>query len=275
MPRPFTTDDIEICFGTPSLVIAPTSLLLNWQAELARFAPALRTLVLHGPDRDFTAIEAHDVVITTTAPFMLRRLKAEVAKELPPRTDTVVWCELAPAQRRLYETVLAASRARVMAAVEESGVARSQITSMLAHLRERLDAKGIAYEYLDGRTKNRQAKVDRFNQGDAPLFLISLKAGGTGLNLVGADYVIHYGPWWNPAVEDQATDRAHCIGQTRQVFNYKLLAKDTVEEKLLQLQEQKRSLVRDVLDADALGKALTLEDLKFLFGEEPRVGFKG
>ncbi|MFP5503132.1 MAG: SNF2-related protein [Candidatus Sericytochromatia bacterium] len=408
--------------GAPSLVVAPTSLLLNWQSELARFAPALKTHVLHGPGRDFQAIEGADVVITTyttarldleahakrkyhtlildeaqaiknpksqtaqamralsarhrlcltgtpiennllelwslfhflmpgmlgteadfksryagpvamgdrsasaalktrVSPFMLRRLKSDVALDLPPRTDIPVWCELAPAQRRLYETVLAASRARVMAAVEEKGTDRSRITildallklrqvcchpallklpetlhlpsskletllalvdelregghrallfsqftTMLDHIREKLDAKGIAYEYLDGKTRDRQARVERFNRGDAPLFLISLKAGGTGLNLTGADYVIHYDPWWNPAVEDQATDRAHRIGQTRHVFNYKLLAKDTVEEKLLALQEQKRALVKDVLTADGLGKALTIEDLRFLFG---------
>ncbi|MNS12958.1 RNA polymerase-associated protein RapA [compost metagenome] len=406
----------------PSLVIAPTSVIHNWQAELGRFAPGLKTLLLHGPGRDVSAIDAHDVVITTyttarldleahlkrtyhtvildeaqaiknpksqtaevvralksrhrlcltgtpiennlmelwsqfsflmpgmlgkeaefkgrypwaiaqgdkraadelktrIAPFVLRRLKTEVAKDLPPRTDVPVWCELAPAQRRLYDTVLSASRARVMAAVAEKGVNQSQITildallklrqvcchpgllgtpetlhlpsakvdaflglvdelvanghralvfsqftSMLAILREQLDEKGVAYEYLDGATKNRQAKVDRFNTGDTPVFLISLKAGGTGLNLTGADYVIHFDPWWNPAVEDQATDRAHRIGQTRQVFNYKLLAKDTVEEKLLALQERKRALVRDVLDADTLGKQLTREDLDFLFG---------
>jgi non-specific serine/threonine protein kinase len=138
---------------------------------------------------------------------------------------------------------------------------------MLGHLREWLDTHQIAYEYLDGRTTNRQARVERFNQGAMPLFLISLKAGGTGLNLTGADYVIHYDPWWNPAVEDQATDRAHRIGQTRQVFNYKLLCRNTIEEKLLQLQERKRTLVKDLLEADTIGKTLTLQDLKFLFGE--------
>ncbi|MFN3429913.1 MAG: SNF2-related protein, partial [Candidatus Sericytochromatia bacterium] len=406
----------------PSLVVAPTSVIVNWQAELERFAPGLKTLVLHGPGRDVGAIDAHDIIITTyatarldleahlsrtyhtlildeaqaiknpksqtaevvralrarhrlcltgtpiennlmelwsqfsflmpgmlgkdaefksryagaiaqgdklaaeelkarIAPFILRRLKTEVAQDLPPRTDVPVWCELSPAQRRLYDTVLAASRARVMAAVAEKGVNQSQITildallklrqvcchpgllgtpetlhlpsakvdafltlvdeligsghralvfsqftSMLAILRERLDEKRVAYEYLDGATQNRQAKVDRFNASDTPLFLISLKAGGTGLNLTGADYVIHFDPWWNPAVEDQATDRAHRIGQTRHVFNYKLLATGTVEEKLLALQERKRALVRDVLDADTLGKQLSLEDLTFLFG---------
>jgi SNF2 family DNA or RNA helicase len=264
-----------------------------------------------------------DALKTRISPFILRRMKSEVAQDLPPRTDVPVWCELSASERRLYNTLLVASRARVMAAVNEKGVNQShitildallklrqvcchpallgmpetlhlpsaktdafmelvrelvanghralvfsQFTSMLAILRERLEQGGIGYEYLDGATKNRQAKVDRFNQGDTPLFLISLKAGGTGLNLTGADYVIHFDPWWNPAVEDQATDRAHRIGQTRHVFNYKLLARNTIEEKLLKLQERKRALVRDILDADTLGKQLTLEDLRFLFTDD-------
>ena len=409
--------------GPPSLVVAPTSLLENWRAELARFAPGLRVLILHGPDRDHAAIDAHDVVITTyttarldaarhkqrtydtlildeaqaiknpqaqttaalcgfkaahrlcltgtpiennlgelwslfqflmpgllasekafreryalpisagnkeaktelkarVAPFILRRLKADVAPELPPRTDMVVWCELLPAQRRVYDTVLAASRATVEAALEDRGLERSRIailaallklrqacchpallktpetlemasgkleaflelvdelvegghralvfsqfTSMLALLKPALAARGVAFEYLDGQTRDRGARVKRFNEGEASLFLISLKAGGTGLNLTGADYVIHFDPWWNPAVEDQATDRAHRIGQTRHVFNYKLIAKGTIEEKLLTLQDQKRGLVRDLLDAEGAGKQLTKADLQFLFAD--------
>jgi SNF2 family DNA or RNA helicase len=142
----------------------------------------------------------------------------------------------------------------------------SQFTGMLALLRERLEAMGLAYEYLDGATRDRQARVDRFNAGGAPLFLISLKAGGSGLNLTGADYVIHYDPWWNPASEDQATDRAHRIGQTRPVFNYKLVARDTIEEKLVALQGEKRGLVRDLLATDASGKLLTAADVEALFG---------
>jgi non-specific serine/threonine protein kinase len=101
--------------------------------------------------------------------------------------------------------------------------------------------------------------------------LISLKAGGTGLNLTGADYVLHYDPWWNPAVEDQATDRAHRIGQTRQVFNYKLVARDTIEEKLVKMQETKRGLVRELLDTDSAGKQLTLADFENLFAVAPKV----
>ena len=125
------------------------------------------------------------------------------------------------------------------------------------------------YEYIDGQTpaKARLEKVERFNEDpDIPVFLISLKAGGTGLNLTGADYVIHYDPWWNPAVENQATDRAHRIGQTRHVFNYKLITRGTVEEKILALQQKKKELAELVIGGDeGVAKELTQEDLEFLF----------
>ncbi|HRE88419.1 MAG TPA: C-terminal helicase domain-containing protein, partial [Myxococcota bacterium] len=115
--------------------------------------------------------------------------------------------------------------------------------SHLAILKEWLDERGIGYFYLDGRTRNRQELVDAFNSADGPpLFLISLKAGGTGLNLATADYVIHMDPWWNPAVEQQATDRAHRIGQLKPVFVYRLVAENTVEEKVVELQEKKKEL---------------------------------
>jgi len=144
----------------------------------------------------------------------------------------------------------------------------SQFTSLLAHLREELAAQDIAHCYLDGSmsAKARQAEVDRFNQSDTvPVFLISLKAGGTGLNLTGADTVIHFDPWWNPAVEAQATDRAHRIGQTRVVTSYKLICSGTVEEKVLALQETKRALLADVFDAsDAANAKLELADLQAL-----------
>ena len=114
----------------------------------------------------------------------------------------------------------------------------SQFTSLLAIVRERLDRQGVVYEYLDGATRDRQARVERFqNDPECPLFLISLKAGGLGLNLTAAEYVFLLDPWWNPAVEAQAIDRAHRIGQTRQVFAYRLIARDTVEEKVLELQK--------------------------------------
>jgi SNF2 family DNA or RNA helicase len=144
----------------------------------------------------------------------------------------------------------------------------SQFTSLLALLRAELDRQSIAYCYLDGSmaTKARQAQVDRFQSDeDVPLFLLSLKAGGTGLNLTGADTVVHFDPWWNPAAEAQATDRAHRIGQTRLVTSYKLIAAGTVEEKVLALQAEKRALLADVFEAsDAAAAKLSLADLKSL-----------
>ncbi len=256
------------------------------------------------------------------APFILRRLKADVLADLPPKTELVRWCELPPAQRKLYRQVLATARTKVMDEVQEKGLERSRIAildallklrqvachpqllklpgnrvttaakldlfrevvgelleeghralvfsqfvEMLTLLRRDLDRMGVPYEYLDGRTRDRQARVDRFNrQPDIPLFLISLKAGGTGLNLTGASYVIHYDPWWNPAVEAQATGRAHRIGQTKEVFSVKLLARGTVEEKILELQERKRRLAEDILGGDG-GRTLDLtrDDLEELF----------
>lgn len=145
----------------------------------------------------------------------------------------------------------------------------SQFVSMLTRIRERLDAAGISYAYLDGRTRNRERRVKEFQENpDIPVFLISLKAGGTGLNLTGADYVVHFDPWWNPAVEAQATDRAHRIGQTRKVFSYKLIAADTVEEKIVALQEKKRSLSNLLMEGEKeLVTDLSLEDLERIFGD--------
>lgn len=144
----------------------------------------------------------------------------------------------------------------------------SQFTSLLALLREELDGQEVTYCYLDGSMspKARQAEVDRFNNSsDIPVFLISLKAGGTGLNLTAADTVVHFDPWWNPAVEAQATDRAHRIGQTRVVTSYKLICTGTVEEKVLQLQETKRTLLANVFEAsDAANATISLADLKSL-----------
>jgi SNF2 family DNA or RNA helicase len=158
----------------------------------------------------------------------------------------------------------------------------SQFTSLLALLREELDAQSINYCYLDGSMTPaaRQAQVDRFqgttspksssqlsalNSQPPPIFLLSLKAGGTGLNLTGADTVIHFDPWWNPAAEAQATDRAHRIGQTRTVTSYKLICAGTVEEKVLALQAEKRALLADVFEAsDAAAAKLSLADLRDL-----------
>lgn len=259
------------------------------------------------------------------APFMLRRVKGEVATELPPKTVQIVQIPLAPSQRELYDKVLALSKQRVLDSITKKGlkgstvtildallklrqaachpdlvkldVAReysesskhtrlrqllaeavseghkalvfSQFTSHLAILRKWLDEEGIEYLYLDGRTRHRQKLVTRFNtKGGPPLFLISLKAGGTGLNLAAADYVIHMDPWWNPAVEAQATDRAHRIGQTRPVFVYKLVSENTVEEKIIALQERKKELFDSVVSSDGVaGSGLSMDDIRSIFEE--------
>ncbi|HEV3007251.1 MAG TPA: DEAD/DEAH box helicase, partial [Pirellulales bacterium] len=142
----------------------------------------------------------------------------------------------------------------------------SQFTSLLALVRAEFDRQGIRYEYLDGATRDRKQRVDRFQQDAAcPVFLISLKAGGLGLNLTAADYVFILDPWWNPAVEAQAVDRAHRIGQTQRVFAYRLIARDTVEEKILQLQGDKRKLAEAIISADnSLISNLTADDLTLL-----------
>jgi len=143
----------------------------------------------------------------------------------------------------------------------------SQFVKMLTIMRKQLDAENIAYTYLDGRTRNREAKVQQFQENeDIPLFLISLRAGGTGLNLTAADYVFHFDPWWNPAVEMQATDRTHRIGQKRHVFVYKFITQGTVEEKVLQLQTRKKKLVDSLISTDAaFFKQLSTEDIETLF----------
>ena len=143
----------------------------------------------------------------------------------------------------------------------------SQFVSMLTLVREALDTRKIPYAYLDGRTKDRQGRVDAFqNDSSLPFFLVSLKAGGVGLNLTAADYVIHIDPWWNPAVEMQATDRTHRIGQTKPVFVYKLITQGTVEEKILLLQDRKRALVSQLISTEtSFFKSLTKQDIELLF----------
>jgi SNF2 family DNA or RNA helicase len=256
----------------------------------------------------------------------MRRLKSQVEKELPPRTDIISQCEMDDEQRALYLDVLDECRQKVFGEIASRGFNRSQISVLAALLRLRqvccdprllkdrdpkvaappsakltslmerieeivdaghkilifsqfvemlslieteLEKAKYPYEYIDGQTpaKERLDRVNRFNEDDSiPIFLISLKAGGTGLNLTGADYVIHYDPWWNPAVENQATDRAHRIGQTRHVFNYKLITRGTVEEKIIALQQKKKALAELVIGGDeSIAKELTREDLEFLF----------
>jgi SNF2 family DNA or RNA helicase len=411
----------------PALVIAPTSLMGNWQEEAARFAPGLKVLLLQGKDRmgQFDQIEEADLVLTTYAllprdeeklrehdfhlvildeshyikntrskaaqsagllrarhrlclsgtplenhlgelwsqfhfllpgllgdekgfntvfrhpieraddplrrallnrrikPFLLRRTKDNVAKELPPKTEMVRKVELTGAQRDLYETVRLAMDQKVRDEIDRKGVARSQIvileallklrqvccdprlvksttkkqqaagsaklidlmqmiedlleekrkilvfsqfTSMLELIQEELESRDIPYALLTGETKDRSAQVAAFQQGAVPIFLISLKAGGVGLNLTAADTVIHYDPWWNPAAENQATDRAWRIGQDKPVFVYKLIAKGTLEEKIQVLQQKKSDLAQSILaEGESQKMALTQEDLQQIF----------
>lgn len=253
-------------------------------------------------------------------PFILRRTKEQVAPELPPCSERILYCEMEPAQRKLYTRERDYYRAQLLGMIDSEGMngARmqvlegllrlrqicnhprlfdgsfkgesakfdllletletlraeghkalvfSQFTHMLALVREALDARQIPYTYLDGQTKDRQAQVDAFQQDPAtPFFLISLRAGGVGLNLTAADYVIHIDPWWNPAVEQQATDRSHRIGQTKPVFVYKLIAGNSVEEKILQLQERKQVLVQQLISSEqSFFKSLTRGDVEVLF----------
>ena len=453
----------------PALIVVPTTLVHNWREEARRFAPALKVLVLNGPQRKerFEQIGDHELILTTYAllwrdqkvlaehdyhllildeaqyvknattkaaqairglrarhrlcltgtplenhlgelwsqfdfllpgflgsqkdftrrwrnpiekngdgvrrallarrirPFMLRRRKDEVAKELPAKTTIVCSVDLEGAQRDLYETVRTAMQEKVRAAVSAQGLARShiivldallklrqvccdprlvktlkvdgqagsaerqtvrteagqpatdtpaekrskgekaekgargmrsakldlllsmlpelieegrrvllfsQFTGMLALIAEALQEAAIPYVILTGDTTDRITPVERFQQGDVPLFLISLKAGGVGLNLTAADTVIHYDPWWNPAAENQATDRAHRLGQDKPVFVYKLIAAGSIEEKIVELQEQKAGLADSILSEDAAGAAkFSDDDLDALFAPMPEI----
>jgi SNF2 family DNA or RNA helicase len=261
-----------------------------------------------------------ELVARAVKPFILRRTKSQVARDLPERTEQTLYVELSAEEREKYTELLTYYRANLQKTVRDVGLERSaphvlaallrlrqaachvglldpkrigggsaklevlleqlaqvlegghkalvfsQFTSLLAIVRTALDERGIVYEYLDGKTRDREARVDRF-QSDAEcrVFLVSLKAGGVGLNLTAADYVFILDPWWNPAVEAQAIDRAHRIGQTRRVVAYRLLARDTVEEKVEELKRRKRDLVQAVLGDDAgFGGKLTREDLALL-----------
>ncbi len=410
----------------PALIVAPTSVLPNWQAEAQRFAPELSVLALRGPDRhqQFGQIPAHDLILTTypllardqetllaldfhvaildeaqaiknpkainaqiahrikarhrlaltgtplennlgevwslfeylapgllgdaatfrrvfrtpiekhgdpaaqaflsrrLKPFMLRRTKEEVATELPPKTIITERVRLDGSQRDLYETVRALMAKKVRDEIAKKGLAKShiifldallklrqvccdprllkmpqakrvkesaklerlmemvpelvgegrrillfsQFTSMLALIETELDALKIPYVKLTGDTDDRAEPVRRFQTGEVPLFLLSLKAGGTGLNLTAADTVIHYDPWWNPAVENQATDRAYRIGQHKPVFVYKLIVEEGIEEAIELLKARKAALA-DALFAGGskAPMALTEADISALF----------
>ncbi len=411
---------------TPALIVAPTSVLPNWQAETARFAPDLKLLTLHGLDRKqaFGEIASHDVVLTTypllgrdqrellkhsfhaaildeaqaiknpraavsaiahkikarhrlaltgtplenhlgevwslfeflspgllgdettfrrtfrtpiekhgdkaaqafltrrLKPFLLRRTKEEVAGELPPKTEILERIRLDGDQRDLYETVRALMHDKVRQEIARKGLAKShivfldallklrqiccdprllklaaarnvkqsaklerlmemlpemvaegrrilvfsQFTGMLDLIEAQLRARDIPYVLLTGDTTDRAAPVAAFQAGAVPLFLLSLKAGGVGLNLTAADTVIHYDPWWNPAVERQASDRAHRIGQTKPVFVYKLIVEEGIEEAIEQLKIRKAALAEALFEGGSkTGLDLNEDDIAALF----------
>ena len=189
-----------------------------------------------------------------------RCIKAVQCLVLPPGTTS------AEGASCFVNPLTALGMVETMRAEGHKALVFSQFTSFLAIVRTELDGAGIPYEYLDGRTRDRAARVERFQTDpDCLLFLVSLKAGGLGLNLTAAEYVFLLDPWWNPAVEAQAIDRTHRIGQTRPVFAYRLIARDTVEEKVLELQETKRALADSIISADeSLIRTLTREDLELL-----------
>ena len=258
----------------------------------------------------------------TVGPFILRRTKEQVAKDLPPKSNLVRAVELGEAQRRLYESIRIAAHADVRRMVMTKGIAGSaltildalmklrqvccdprlvqvqaaqrvsesakltflfrlvvgelgqsrrilifsQFTSMLNLIAEGLTERGIEFGLLTGATQDRARQVDAFQRGTVDVFLISLKAGGTGLNLTSADTVIHYDPWWNPAAQAQATDRAHRIGQTRPVFVHQLIVAGSVEERMLELQHKKRELAESFIgNADAERATLSENDISSLF----------
>ncbi|HNP21458.1 MAG TPA: SNF2-related protein [Panacibacter sp.] len=256
-------------------------------------------------------------------PFILRRTKEQVAKDLPEKSEMILFCEMSKEQREIYDAYRNDFRDKILGVVEEQGVQKSQLTilqglmklrqicdspaimksdekfpnvsvkleelgreitenisdhkalvfsqflGMLALVRARLEELGVDYEYFDGSTSapDREKAIQRFqNEEKCRVFLISLKAGGVGLNLTAADYVYIVDPWWNPAVEQQAIDRTHRIGQTKNIFAYRMICKDTVEDKILQLQEKKRLLAADLITDDSgFVKSLTREDIEYLF----------
>jgi SNF2 family DNA or RNA helicase len=265
-------------------------------------------------------------------PFVLRRTKADVLVDLPPKIEVDRACVLGLRQRRLYDALSIAVREAVKKNIEKRGLARSRLSVLTGILRLRqmacdprlidatvpanesskrlaflelvrelvaerrralvfsqfvelfalwrqdLDREKIAYEYLDGASTHREAIVERFQNGTAPLFLVSLKAGGAGLNLTAADTVVHCDPWWNPAVEDQATDRAHRLGQARAVTVVRLVAMGTIEEKIGRLKGKKRELAAAILASDAHASAeasalrgLSESDVEVLLGGLPSV----
>ena len=256
-------------------------------------------------------------------PFILRRTKEQVAKDLPEKQEMVLFCEMGDEQRKIYEAYRNDYRDKILGVVEDQGIQKSQLTilqglmklrqicdspaivkeeerfpnvsvkleeigreitenisnhkalvfsqflGMLALIKEKMKELGVDYEYFDGSStvSERERAITRFqNDENCRVFLISLKAGGVGLNLTAADYVYIVDPWWNPAVEQQAIDRTHRIGQTKNIFAYRMICTDTVEDKILKLQERKRNLAKDLItDDEGFVKSLTKEDVEYLF----------
>ena len=259
-------------------------------------------------------------------PFLLRRTKQQVAKDLPPRTEEEIYAKMSGIQRQLYKAELRRIQKALLGVDSDESVKKnsfailqglmrlrqicchpglvdqryikeesaklnalfylldqlrdeghkvlvfSQFVSMLEIVKSRLDAESRPYNYLTGQTKDRKAEIERFQTTKEPsVFLLSLKAGGAGLNLTSASYVVLYDPWWNPAVENQAIDRTHRIGQKNKVIAYRLLTRDSVEEKIRVLQHQKNQLVTNVLGDEGFASSLDLNDLQFILahgGEE-------
>lgn len=264
--------------------------------------------------------EGREMLSRAIAPFVLRRTKKQVLKDLPEKTEQTLYCDLGTKERKKYNELKDFYRQSLTSKIATTGLEKSKIhvleallrlrqaschlglldpklqkessakldalleqldellaeghkalvfsqfTSLLAIVKKHLDKQKIVYEYLDGQTRDRQTPVERFQTDDkCQLFLISLKAGGKGLNLTAADYVFILDPWWNPAVEAQAIDRAHRLGQDKPVFAYRLIARDTVEEKILELQDGKRNLAESIISGDSsVLKGLTAEDLQLL-----------
>lgn len=297
-------------------------LLPGWLGDSKHFSRDYRTPIERHGDAERMAHLAARI-----KPFLLRRTKEQVARELPAKTEIVHWVELSDAQRDTYETVRVAMDKKVREEITRNGAARSQIvildallklrqvccdlrlvknittkathsdkgklaslmqmleellsegrrillfsqfTSMLELIQQELHKRGVSYSLLTGETRDRRTPVQQFQSLQTPLFLISLKAGGTGLNLTAADTVIHYDPWWNPATENQATDRAYRIGQDKPVFVYKLITRGTVEEKIQHLQQEKAALAAGLLEGRQAGDwKLADEDIDALFAPLP------
>jgi len=256
-------------------------------------------------------------------PFILRRTKEQVARDLPDKTETILFCEMEEEQRKVYDAYRNDYRDKILGTIESQGIQKSQLTilqglmklrqicdspailnetekypnhsikldelareisenignhkalifsqflGMLALIREKLTELEIPFEYFDGSTTapDREKAIRAFQDDEScRVFLISLKAGGVGLNLTAADYVYIVDPWWNPAVEQQAIDRTHRIGQTKNIFAYRMICKDSIEDKILQLQERKRVLAKDLIaDDEGFVKSLSREDVEYLF----------